>query len=110
MLCAQDTVMITVCAWCQRLLTSDPQDRLLISHGMCTPCQTATRARNAPVLVVRRDYAHLLPELERLMREIGIPVVLDRRVAQRRVSGEADAGDDRRQGLERRQRADLMVS
>jgi hypothetical protein len=101
--------MITVCAWCQRLLGADPPDRLLISHGMCAPCQAAARGRNGPVLVVRREHADLVPELERLLRETAIPIVTDRRLAQRRQSDEAAPDGERRQRPDRRQRTDLVM-
>ena len=97
--------MITVCAWCQRLLGADPEDRLLISHGMCGGCQTAARARGGrvPTLVVPVRYADLVPALEKLLRETGIPVVLDRRVGQRRRGAEESPGEERRRGPDRRE-------
>ena len=95
--------MITVCAWCQRLIAADAPDRLTISHGMCGNCQAASAHEpNTPVLVVPARYAKLLPALEKLLAETGIPVVLDRRVAQRRRAEAALAGEERRQRPDRR--------
>jgi hypothetical protein len=96
--------MITVCAWCQRLLGADAEDRLLISHGMCSGCQTSSRARGTrgPTLVVPLTWADLVPSLEKLLHETGIPVVLERRVAQRRRASDGAPGADRRRGPDRR--------
>jgi hypothetical protein len=97
--------MITVCAWCQRLLGADPEERLLISHGMCPGCQNASRARGSrvPTLVVPLRHADLVSTLERLLRETGIPIVIDRRVGQRRRAGDGAPDEDRRRGPDRRE-------
>jgi hypothetical protein len=104
--------MITVCAWCQRLLGADPDDRLLISHGMCGGCQAIARARGhrIPTLVVALRYADLVPSLEMLLHETGIPVMLERRLGERRRASEDGRGEDRRQGPDRRETAAPMVS
>jgi hypothetical protein len=104
--------MITVCAWCQRLLGADPDDRLLISHGMCSGCQITARARGhrIPTLVVPLRYADLVPSLETLLHETGIPVMLERRVGERRRGADTLPGEDRRQGPDRRESAAPMVS
>lgn len=104
--------MITVCAWCQRLLGADPDDRLLISHGMCSGCQITARARGhrIPTLVVPLKYADLVPALEKLLQETGIPVMLERRLGQRRRSSDDGRGEDRRQGPDRRESAAPTVS
>jgi hypothetical protein len=98
--------MITVCAWCQRMLGADAEDRLLISHGMCGPCQTASRRAGTgaptPTLVVPVQYADLAPSLEKLLRETGIPVVVDRRMGQRRRASDGGPSEDRRRGADRR--------
>lgn len=95
--------MITVCAWCQRMLGADPEDRLLISHGMCGGCQAASRSRGrVPTLVVPLHHADLVPALEKLLRETGIPIVIERRVAQRRRTADSTPGEDRRHGADRR--------
>jgi hypothetical protein len=96
--------MITVCAWCQRMLGADLEDRLLISHGMCATCQTVSRARGngVPTLVVPLRYAELVPSLEKLLSETGIPVVLERRIGQRRRTSDGAPGEDRRRGPDRR--------
>jgi hypothetical protein len=103
--------MITVCAWCQRLLGADPQDRLLISHGMCAGCQTASRARGTrvPTLVVPLRHADLVPVLEKLLQETGIPVVLDRRTGERRRTVEGTPEEDRRRGPDRRENASPAI-
>ena len=99
-------LMITVCAWCQRLLGADAEDRLLISHGMCTGCQTASLrpgpVTRPPTLVVPVQYAELVPSLEGLLREAGIPVVLERRTGQRRRASDGPPREDRRRGPDRR--------
>ena len=99
--------MITVCAWCQRLIAADAEDRMLISHGMCGGCQSASvHEPRTPILVVPVRYAHLVPALEKMLGESGIPVVLDRRVAQRRrASDAAGPGEERRQRPDRRSQA-----
>jgi hypothetical protein len=104
--------MITVCAWCQRLLGADPDDRLLLSHGMCGGCQIAARGRGSrvPTLVVPLRYADLVPALEKLLHETGIPVRLERRLGQRRRAADALAGEDRRQGPDRREHVAPTVS
>lgn len=104
--------MITVCAWCQRFLGADPEDRLLISHGMCRGCQTASRTRGsrAPTLVVPLRHADLVPALEKLLHETGIAVVLDRRVAQRRRTPESAPGQDRRRGIDRRENVSPVIT
>jgi hypothetical protein len=104
--------MITVCAWCQRLLGVDPPERLLLSHGMCTGCQTAARTRDdrVPTLVVPLRHADLVPALEKLLQETGIPVILERRNGQRRRAADTAPGEDRRRGADRRERPAAMVS
>jgi hypothetical protein len=104
-------VMITVCAWCQRLLGADPAERLLISHGMCSGCQTTARTRGgrAPTLVVPGRYADLVPALEKLLHETGIPVVLERRVGQRRRDSGGPPGEDRRRGPDRRESVPAQI-
>jgi hypothetical protein len=103
--------MITVCAWCQRLIAADAADRLLISHGMCAGCQAAAAARDprTPIVVVPVRYADLLPVLDGLLRESGIPVVLDRRVAERRRRANGVPAEDRRQRPDRRAGASPTV-
>jgi hypothetical protein len=95
--------MITICAWCQRLIGAEATDRLLISHGMCASCQSAeAHEPRTPVLVVPLRHANLLRDLERVLGATGIPVVLDRRVGQRRQSASGVAGEERRQRPDRR--------
>ena len=102
--------MITVCAWCQRLIGADPGDRLSISHGMCGSCHSASVHQSlTPILVVPVRYAHLVPALEKMLGESGIPVVLDRRVAQRRRASDGGPGEERRQQPDRRTNSVPMV-
>ena len=86
------------------MLGADTEERLLISHGMCGSCQAASRARGMrlPTLVVPLLYADLVPSLEKLLQEMGIPVVLERRVGQRRRAADRAPGEDRRRGPDRR--------
>lgn len=102
-------VVITVCAWCNRLMSADPEDRLLLSHGICPPCHAAARLQDRPVLVVSRQHARLVGHLERALHESEISVVLDRRVGQRRQAAGEAIGQERRGGADRRQRGDLAV-
>ncbi|HVR69306.1 MAG TPA: hypothetical protein VMT87_00560 [Vicinamibacteria bacterium] len=97
--------MITVCAWCKRFIKADPTDRLLISHGMCVGCQTVARTRGGrvPTLVVPVRYADLVPALEKLLGDTGIPVVLDRRLNERRRAADGAPGENRRRGPDRRE-------
>jgi hypothetical protein len=78
---------------------------------MCGGCQTAARARGShvPTLVVPVRYADLVPALEKLLYETGIPVVLDRRVSQRRRQGEVAPGEDRRRGPDRRENVPAQI-
>ncbi|HEY7510897.1 MAG TPA: hypothetical protein VIG50_19180 [Vicinamibacteria bacterium] len=103
--------MITVCAWCQRMIAADAPDRLLISHGMCSGCQTAATAREprSPIVVVPVRHANLLPALQTLLRESGIAVLLDRRVGERRRSSDSAPGEERRQRPDRRAGPPTMV-
>jgi hypothetical protein len=95
--------MITICAWCQRLIGAEATDRLQISHGMCGSCQAAEAHQpRTPVLVVPQRHANLLGALERLLSGAGIPVVLDRRIAQRRQAANGMEGEERRQRRDRR--------
>ena len=97
--------MITVCAWCKRFMEADPADRLLISHGMCVGCRTvaSTRGSRVPTLVVPLRYADLVPALEKLLHDTGIPVVLDRRVTERRRAADGAPSENRRRGPDRRE-------
>ena len=102
--------MITICAWCQRLIGAEASDRLMISHGMCPGCQAVEgHEPRAAVLVVPPRHANLLPDLEALLRSRGIPVVLDRRVAQRRQSANGLPGEERRQRPDRRMSPSPML-
>ena len=103
--------MITVCAWCQRLLGADPEDRLLLSHGMCGGCQAASRSRGhrVPMLVVPLHHADLLPALEKLLHESGMPVVLERRIAQRRRLHHHPPPEERRRSPDRRESASPTI-
>ena len=79
---------------------------------MCGGCQTASRSRGGrvPTLIVPLHHADLVPALEKLLRETGIPIVLERRVAQRRRTADNTPGEDRRRGADRRERSSLSLT
>jgi len=99
-----DSVSISVCAWCDRYLgVRNPNDAALVSHGICRPCATRYRWIDAPILVVSRKRASLAAVLEEVMRGASIlPVVVDRRLHDRRALQVPKAGSNRRSGSDRR--------
>lgn len=97
-------VSISVCAWCDRYLgVRNPDDAALLSHGICRPCSTRYRWIDTPILVVSRKRAGLAPVLEEVIRGASIvPVVVDRRLRDRRAQQVLKAGFNRRSGSDRR--------
>jgi hypothetical protein len=97
--------MVTVCAWCERYLgTTDAE--LVVSHGICQPCASSQRWPVAPVIVVARDRAEMLPVLEHLLRgKPAMRIVIDRRVGNRRRNRvEPNSVWEHRRGPDRRRR------
>jgi len=99
-----DSISISVCAWCDRYLgVRNPNDAALVSHGICRPCSTRYRWIDTPILVVSRKRASLVPVLEEVMRGASIlPVVIDRRLRDRRAQQVPKGGFNRRRGSDRR--------
>jgi hypothetical protein len=101
---SDDSVSISVCAWCDRYLgVRNPHDAELISHGICRPCATRYRWMDTPILVVSRKRASLAPVIEEVMRGASIlPIVIDRRLHDRRAHPVPKPGFNRRSGSDRR--------
>jgi hypothetical protein len=99
-----DSISISVCAWCDRYLgVRNPEDAAVVSHGICRPCATRYRWIDTPILVVSRKRAVLAPVLEEVMRGASIlPVVVDRRLRDRRAQQVLKPGFNRRAGSDRR--------
>jgi hypothetical protein len=103
--------MVKVCAWCQKYLgIADSEDPLSISHGICPTCVARQQCEEMPTLVIPEKWADTLPLMEALLRGTPeIPVVVERRVANRRRSyAPSDEPEDRRRLLDRR-RSDGML-
>ena len=77
--------MVCVCAWCERYLgIKEPLDSLEVTHGICSVCKSRQQLGELPTLVVSRRHADARPILESLLRGTEIPIVVDRRVYDRR--------------------------
>jgi hypothetical protein len=103
--------MVTVCAWCERYLGARDAEPV-VSHGICEPCAARQRWAHAPTIVVARHRAEMHAVLEQLLRgEPAMPIVIDRRVGNRRRSREeTDSGRERRRDPDRRRRpADAIL-
>ncbi|HWW95851.1 MAG TPA: hypothetical protein VN375_20950 [Vicinamibacteria bacterium] len=103
--------MVKVCAWCQKYLgIADSKDPLSISHGICPACVARQQLEEMPTLVIPEKWAETLPLMEALLRGTPeIPVVVERRVGNRRRShAPSDEPEDRRRLLDRR-RSDGML-
>jgi hypothetical protein len=102
--------MVTVCAWCERLIANEPGETAIVSHGICEACAARQHWRGSPTLVVDRRHAALVPVLSQLLR--GYPhinVLVDRRSAVRRQKEMADVGLERREQADRRQSGSSLV-
>jgi hypothetical protein len=103
--------MVKVCAWCQKYLgVAESEDPLSISHGICPTCVARQALSDMPTLVIPEKWADTLPLMEALLRGTpDIPVVVERRVANRRRPHSAPGEpEDRRRLLDRR-RSDGML-
>ena len=103
--------MVTVCAWCDRLMTTPPpEESALVSHGICEACAARQDWRGSPTLVVSRHHAALVPVLSHLLRgHPQINVLVDRRWADRRRMERAAVGLERRERADRRQAGSPLV-
>jgi len=103
--------MVTICAWCDRLMAVDePAEKVLVSHGICEACASRLDWRGSPTLVVSRRHASLVPVLAQLLRgHPHIHVIVDRRNAERRQAEKLDIAFERRERAERRQPGNPMV-
>jgi hypothetical protein len=104
--------MIKVCAWCQKYLgISDSEPPLVISHGICPTCVARQQQAEMPTLVIPEKWADTLPLMEALLRGTpDIPVVVERRVAnRRRPHSPSSPPEDRRRLLDRRQSDGMLL-
>lgn len=78
--------MLCVCAWCEKYLgVKEPLGSFEVSHGICSVCRARQQIDDMPTLVISKNRAEALPVLEGLLRGTpAIPVVVDRRIADRR--------------------------
>ncbi len=104
--------MVKVCAWCQKYLgMSDSEDPLSISHGICPTCAARQQRVDMPTLVITQKWADTLPLMEALLRGTpDIPVVVERRSADRRHTPPPSSRPaDRRRLLDRRQNDGMLL-
>jgi IS5 family transposase len=104
--------MVKVCAWCQKFLgTTDSEDPLSISHGICPTCVVRQQQVEMPTVVITRKGADTLPLMEALLQGTpDIPVVLERRVAdRRRTHPPSREPEDRRRLRDRRQSDGILL-
>jgi hypothetical protein len=103
--------MITICAWCERLMgLNEPGESAIVSHGICEACAARQDWRASPTLVVSRKHAALVPVLSQLLRgHPHINVLVDRRSAERRQLEMPGIGHERRERADRRQLGSPLV-
>jgi hypothetical protein len=103
--------MVTVCAWCERLMgLNEPSESAIVSHGICAACAARQHWRGSPTLVVSRRHAALVPVLSQILHgHPHINVVVDRRSAERRRAEVPDIGLERREHADRRQPGSPLV-
>jgi hypothetical protein len=104
--------MVTVCAWCDRLMgRNEPDEHDMVSHGICDACANRLVWQASPVLVVSRHHAGLVPVLSELLRgHPHIDVLVDRRTAERRTEHlDIDVDLDRRAHSDRRKSGSPLV-
>ena len=96
--------MVTVCAWCERLMgLNESVESSIVSHGICAACAARQDWRGSPTLVVSRQHATLVPVLSQLLRgHPHINVLVDRRSAERRRLETPGIGLERRERRDRR--------
>jgi hypothetical protein len=103
--------MVKVCAWCQRFLgTTDSEDPLSISHGICLTCVARQQRVEMPTLVITLKWADTMPLMEALLKGTpDIPVVLERRLADRRRTYHPSREPEDRRRLQDRRRSDGIL-
>lgn len=106
--------MVIVCAWCRRFLgfRGRPEETT-VSHGICSTCAACLSWLDTPTLVVSRSHQEMVPVLREMLRGAPeVPIVVDRRLGERRAARPAERClDDRRSGRERRsRRPDLLLA
>jgi len=102
--------MVTICAWCERLIGLDEAGGAIVSHGICEACAARQRWRASPTLVVSRRHAALAPVLSQILRgHPHINVFVDRRSAERRQVEVPGIGRERREQADRRQSGSSLV-
>jgi hypothetical protein len=106
-----DSVAISVCAWCDRFLgVRSPDAAALVSHSICKPCATRYRWIEAPIIVVSKKRADFAPVLEEVLRGASIlPVIVDRRLRDRRARELPSPTSNRRSGADRRQGSTIAL-
>ena len=120
--------MRVLCAWCCRdgqpgyLGEREPLDNPEPTHGVCLRHKTqllqSLPSRSFPdaelLIVVRRDNVELYEKFKRVFAAVSrVKVILDRRVADRRVvagQGSVPGSDDRRRARRRRIRESAISS
>ena len=103
--------MVTVCAWCERLMgLNEPGEIAVVSHGICEACAARQHWRGSPTLVVGRRHAALVPVLSQLLRgHPQINVLVDRRSAERRRTDMPGVELERREQADRRESGSSLV-
>jgi hypothetical protein len=104
--------MVVICGWCERFLGfKEPLEQDTVSHSICLACEERQAWEEFPTIVVSRDRAHLVPALKELLRgEPEIPIMVDRRVSERRrIHPGLVVPSDRRRAPERRRGIVLSV-
>src|SRR3974377_658451 len=79
--------MQAVCAWCGTKMTEGKPEEpggSQVSHGICPECSRRFFPSGVRYVVVPRDRAFLIPEIEKAFQGVlGIRVILDRRRCER---------------------------
>jgi hypothetical protein len=102
--------MVTICAWCERLIGLDEVGGAIVSHGICEACAARQHWKGSPTLVVSPRHAALVPVLSQLLRgHPHINVLVDRRSAKRRQMEMPGIGRERREQADRRQSGSSLV-
>ena len=103
--------MVTVCAWCERLMgLNEPAESAIVTHGICGACAARHDWRASPTLVVSRHHAALVPVLSQLLRgHPHINVLVDRRNAERRQVETESIAFERREANRRQPGSPLVL-
>jgi len=103
--------MVVVCAWCERFLgLRHASESPVVTKGICGACAARQYWPDSPTLVVSRKREELAPVLRQLLQGTPeVPVIVDRRVTERRRSNGKLHVPERRSGSDRRQATTLAV-